>query len=107
MNNPFFLLRDRLQVERAEQRCILYLLDRSWRSTRGGWRVTAGSFTTGAPLTSTLRASSGWSRPGGCQARRAIPSTGVWSILYGTVDQNEMFTKRLYYKMNQVGQCYC
>lgn len=83
-------LRHRLQVERAEERCILDLLDRRWRSARGCWRVTAGSFTTGAPLAPALRASSG-QRPGGCGSGRSLalvwatPTTWIWRILYGTV----------------------
>lgn len=95
-------LRYRLQVERAEERCVLDLLDRGWRSTRGGWRVTACSFTTGASLAPTLWASSG-RRPGGCGTGRtlalvrAVPSTWVWSILYGTVDKK--CYKLLYYKI--------
>lgn len=76
-------------MERAEERRVLDLLDRRWGSAWRGRRVAARGFATGASLAATVRASSG-RRPGGRGAGRglalvrAVPSTRVWSILYGT-----------------------
>lgn len=86
------LLRDGLQVERAEKWCVLnlYCCDSSGR-------LSAGSFEATSSLSSTLSAAAAgvmaaWSRPAGNRVRSwplSIASTRVRGILDSTEKRNQ------------------